>query len=227
MGFNLLWDGSYLEQFNKAPWENSIRYLQRTYAFINTEDGWQVIQVVRTKNILPVIIDELADYFALPKRGTHTLHIKKTHYVIYYVPIDNDEISYETQLSKIEKQTKKELYENDMFTTILKNLFTLAYSLQLNLSESNIIVRKIYQDDKVLLIPMLFNYTKCKNKLNLPPRIRKKLFDHLDHNEIMSNLIDNNCDHHYLKIDIKELIDDIDNNYDWLAQIFNRSLENT
>jgi hypothetical protein len=225
MDIDLLWDASYLGTFDYIPWEYKIRYQQRTYAFLDTKKGWQAIHVVRSVNLLHVIIDEMANYFGLPKRGSHTLHVKKTFYIIYYVSNDQENTSYEIQLSKIDKDVKKQLYEDIIFNRFLRNLYTLAYSFQLKLSEANIIVRKIQFQGNTFLIPILFLYTKCQDKLTLAPRIRKKLFNDLEHKNIMKILINKKCNLKNLKMDINDIIYNINKEYTWLSQIFNRSLQ--
>lgn len=108
---NLLpWDSSCLGTFPKTiitfHWntEGTKYYgLSLPLGWLNDQPSGTIFcTMTRTKDVLPCIIEDIKPLFGIKKRGIHRITIGSYQYLIYYVPVtNNNELVWETPLSRL------------------------------------------------------------------------------------------------------------------------------
>ncbi len=147
---SLKWDCSSIGHFNKlkvTTWKyDNVRY-SNIYLPLEPESNTQNLIcciMKRSKTLFPCIIEEIKELFELPRIGMHSIKIGKVTYILYYVPIINDEsIVLENYLYKLPK--KDILRENSVFRLGMQKSIIFNDIMHINkMSEYNVVIRRNY-----------------------------------------------------------------------------------
>ena len=90
------WDGTQLKLDKHQPFAH---YDRRTYWQISQNGYSTICQVKKVKNFLPCIFDEVKEFFNLFKTGTHWMRASSNGYLFIRVPIVDNQVVYEYDLS--------------------------------------------------------------------------------------------------------------------------------
>lgn len=98
-GNPFLWNGTEI----KLTAHRHINTVHRIKYWEITCDQWSVkCHAKMVKNILPCVYDEIKEFFYLPKIGTHWSRINRNLYILYRLPLDDDNNPiYEYSLDRI------------------------------------------------------------------------------------------------------------------------------
>lgn len=222
------WDGSFLGVFSIAPWWYTCRYMNRTYGFLALQDGWQTIHIVRSKNILPLIVDQIKPMFNLLKRGSHHLQINKVHYIIYFVPcnLTQDKALYEVPLSAVSTENIKYLMQDEIFTSFMRAIIIFCQMAHIVISNDKIWLRLVKYQDSFLILPMLCMENKIVPHTTIPVNMKKRWCNYIPSDQLMTYIVEDDSIINRIQIlqQVENIIRKIDINYLYLFNFISATL---
>lgn len=236
----LPWNNTHLGIFSEDAIVLHLEYKNLKYQKIRIEEGKYVYaSLKRLKTKFPLILEDLKEYFGIPRRGLHQIKIGRYEYLMYYIPIDlNGNMIWEIPLNQCNEPISKE------FSCMVRDFLAFCEILYLrNSNESNILIRLGALDKYIPIGKNMNTFLTSRFDRNsiqsiLSKTLYEKWFKDISLKDSVANIIRNtpvarnttlNSENllaitFQIKSDVDKVVQKYDSNFIWLSHYINERI---